>query len=97
MRIDAYSQVQQVYQPPKAVQAQKQSAQHSADQFRLSDVAKDYQSAKAAAKNVPDIREDLIAPIKAKIQNGTYEINAEKLAEKLIGKYEEMQVMSWQA
>jgi len=97
MRIEAYSQVQPVYQPPKAAQAQKQGTQHSSDQFRLSDAAIDYQSAKTATKAVPDIREELIAPIKARIMNGTYEVNAEKFAEKLIGKYEEMQVMSWQA
>ena len=35
-------------------------------------------------------REDVIAPIKAKLQNGTYEVSNESFADKLFAKYEEM-------
>ena len=46
-----------------------------------------YRSAVAAA---PDIREELTAPIKARIQNGTYGVDNASFVEKLLQKQEEM-------
>jgi negative regulator of flagellin synthesis FlgM len=53
-------------------------------------MGKDILSAKAALAATPDIREDVTAPIKAKLNAGTYEVSAESFAEKLLQKYEEM-------
>ena len=46
--------------------------------------------AKAAVQASGDIREEVGAPLKAKIDNGTYEVDHASFAEKLLEKYEEM-------
>jgi negative regulator of flagellin synthesis FlgM len=53
-------------------------------------MGKDYQTAKAAVEGTPDIREELTAPIKAKIQDGTYYVDNDTFADKLLEKFEEM-------
>jgi len=47
---------------------------------------KDYQVAMEAVAACADIREDLTAPIKKRIQEGTYKVTAEEFAEKLMRK-----------
>lgn len=91
MRIEAYTQVQQLYQPKQSVQSRQSGAvSHGTDQLQLSTVGKDIQTAKAAVAAAPDVREDLVASIKAKIENGTYQVDNSAFAEKLLQKYEEM-------
>ena len=75
MRIEAYTQVQQLYQSQKVSRTQKtQTASHT-DRLQISSQGKDFQTAKAAVAAAPDIREELTAPIKARIQNGTYGVD----------------------
>ena len=90
MRIEAYTQVQQLYQTKKVNQARKSGSVSHADQLQISNLGKDFQTARAAVAGSPDIREELTAPIKAKIQSGTYSVDNESFAEKLLKKYEEM-------
>lgn len=90
MRIEAYTQVQQLYQTKKVNQTQKANSVYRTDQVQISSFGKDIQTAKAALAGAPDIREDLVAPIKAQVQNGTYSVDNESFAEKLMRKYEEM-------
>lgn len=90
MRIEAYTQVQQVYNSAKVSKSQKTSKSSAADQVQISSFGKDIQTAKNAIANTPDIREEVTAPIKASIQAGTYEVSGESFAEKLMQKYEEM-------
>ena len=89
MRIDAYAQVQQLYQTQKVNRTQKTESVAKTDNLQISSIGKDIQTAKAAVAGSPDIREELTAPIKAKIDNGTYEVSNETFAEKLMKKYEE--------
>ena len=90
MRIEAYTQVQQLYQSQKVSRTQKtQTASHT-DRLQISSQGKDFQTAKAAGAAAPDIREELTAPIKARIQNGTYGVDNASFAEKLLQKQEEM-------
>ena len=71
-------------------QTQKtQTASHT-DRLQISSQGKDFQTAKAAVAAAPDIREELTAPIKARIQNGTYGVDNASFAEKLLQKQEEM-------
>ena len=51
---------------------------------------KDIQWAKKAVAESSDVREDVVAPIKARIQSGTYEVSADSFADKLIQKFEEL-------
>ena len=50
-----------------------------------------FRSAKNAVAAAPDIREDVVAPIRAAVTNGTYQVSAESFAEKLMQKYEEIE------
>lgn len=89
MRIEAYTQVQQLYNTKKASKPQAAAKKGFSDQLQISSIGKDIQTVKAAVAGSSDIREDVIAPIKAKIQNGTYEVSNESFADKLFAKYEE--------
>lgn len=90
MRIEAYNQVQQIYQSQKINKAQKTSSVSRTDNISISSIGKDMQIAKAAVAQSADIREELTAPIKAQVQNGTYEVSSSSFAEKLLQKYNEM-------
>ncbi len=90
MRIEAYNQVQQIYNTKKPGQVKKTSGMSFSDQLQISSIGKDIQTAKTAVAECPDVREDVTAPIKASIDAGTYEVSAGSLAEKLLAKYEEM-------
>lgn len=90
MRIEAYNQVQQMYNTKKPAQAQKPANTSFTDQLQISSAGKDFQTAKAAVAASPDVREEVTAPIKAKIDAGTYQVSANSLAEKLLQKYDEM-------
>ena len=91
MRVEAYAQVQQIYKPQKAGRAQvAHSVGQATDMLSLSSIGKDFQTAKAALAGTPDIREELTAPIKAQIQQGTYHVSTESFADKLMRKLEEV-------
>lgn len=89
MRIEAYTQVQQVYSTKKTAKAQKTAASGASDQIQISSFGKDIQIAKAAVAASSDIREELVAPLKTSIKNGTYEVDGESFADKLLKQYEE--------
>lgn len=90
MRIDAYSQVQQIYQTQKASKPQATKKAGFMDQFQISSAGKDIQSAKVAVAQAPDIRADLVSSIKEEINDGTYSVDAGSFADKLFAKYNEM-------
>ena len=91
MRIEAYSQVQNLYQTQKVKQPVKvNSTAKATDQVQISSAGTALTTAKAALANTSDIREDVTAPIKEKIQNGTYNVSVDSFAEKLLQKYAEM-------
>lgn len=89
MRIEAYTQVQQIYNAHKTNKAQKASNVSFSDQLELSSMGKDMQVAKQAVQNSPDVREDLVAKYKAQIQDGTYQVSSESFTDKLIRHMEE--------
>jgi len=56
----------------------------SEDKVALSPEAKQIQEAKKLLDSLPDIREDKVAEIKEQIEAGTYNIDGEKIAFKMI-------------
>ena len=90
MRIDAYSQIQQIYQPQKTqkTSATAKTGKSFADNLQISSVGKDIQTAKQAVASAPDVREEIVAPIKASMAAGTYSVSSESFADKLLEKYE---------
>ena len=89
MRIDAYNQIAQLYGAQKTYNTQKanKTASMGNDQLSISQTGYSYQKAKVAVKEASDVREDKVARIKAQIQNGTYSVNPEDFANKLLEKY----------
>ena len=87
MRIDAYAQVQQLYSTKKTQKVQQESRTSFKDQLQISSIGKDIQTAKNAVANAADIREEVVAPLKSKVNAGTYEVSGEKFAQKLFEKY----------
>jgi len=89
MRIDAYNQIQQIYQTSnvKKTQDKKTTATSFRDQLMLSRTAQDAQTAKKALADVPDVREELTVPLKEAIDNGTYDVDVDDFAGKLLEKY----------
>jgi len=91
MRIEAYTQVQQIYKPKQPARNQQISAaSHNSDRLQLSTAGRDFQTVKSAVAAVPDVREDLVSSIKARIDNGTYQVSTSAFAEKLLAKFDEM-------
>ena len=87
MRIDAYAQVQQLYGNKKIHKVQKENKAGFKDQLQISSKGKDIQIAKNAVMNSADVREDVIASLKNKLNAGTYEVSGEQFAQKLFEKY----------
>ncbi len=54
------------------------------DEMSISSSAKDVQLASKAIKNVPDVRVDKIKALKEQIDNGTYNVSAIDIADKMI-------------
>ena len=91
MRIEAYSQVQQVYSNSKVGKAQPSKKTNDIrDTVSFSSIGKDFQIAKQAVGAAPDVREDVVASLKAAIKNGTYDVSGEAFADKLLAKFEGM-------
>ena len=90
MRIEAYNQVHQLYQAKKVNQMREKSSEAQTDQLQFSDFGKEIRAAQAALAEAPDVREDRTAPVKAKIQNGTYHVDAASFAQKLMQKASEL-------
>ena len=90
MRIEAYTQVQQIYQTNRTAKAEKTAEGSFSDKVQISSMGKDFQTAKQAVAAAPDVREEVTAPIKTAVQNGTYEVSEESFAAKLFERYKEM-------
>ena len=95
MRIEAYSQVQQIYSNNKVNKTQAAKKTNDIrDTVSFSSIGKDIQVAKQAVSATPDVREDVVASLKAAIKNGTYNVSGESFADKLLAKYEEASELS---
>lgn len=89
MRIDAYSQVSMLYKTAGKTQVKKTTKTSGTnDKLEISQFGKDYQIAKAAVNNAPDVREDKVADVKARYEAGRYNVTARDLAEKLASRVE---------
>jgi negative regulator of flagellin synthesis FlgM len=87
MRIEAYNQIGQVYAPKKTYGTAKTNTVSRMDQVQISSIGKDIQTVKQAVANAPDVRENITAPLKAKVQNGSYDVSTDDFASKLMAAY----------
>lgn len=87
MRVEAYNKVTQIYQTNATNKITKTSSVKAKDQVEISRMGKDYQIAKQAVANATDIRQDKVNEIKKRMESGTYNMNAEEVANKLVDSY----------
>lgn len=88
MRIDAYNQVAQLYNVNKTTRTKSTtSVERPRDAVQISQAGKDYQIAKQAVANAPDIREDRVADLKAQVKSGNYNVDTGDFASKLLEKF----------
>jgi negative regulator of flagellin synthesis FlgM len=55
------------------------------EKVNLSTTAKDVQNLSSAISKLPDVREEKVQALKDQIEKGTYKVDAEKTAEKMVG------------
>jgi negative regulator of flagellin synthesis FlgM len=78
--------VQRIESSQQAGRAQQSSGDNSAsDQLELSFRSREIAHFEELAQSVPDIRESKVVQIRGEIESGTYNVKAEKIAEKIIG------------
>lgn len=94
MRIEAYNQVQQLYQTKKVNKVRQTGGASQTDQLQFSNFGKEIRAAQAALSGVPDVREELIAPIRTRVQNGTYNVDTTSFADKLMEKASAMDMFN---
>lgn len=88
MRIDALNKVSELYKASNVKRTSKIPGNgYRDDMLEISQTGKDYHIAKQVVARTLDIREDRVNDIKKRIEEGTYEISAEDIADKIIEKY----------
>ena len=55
-----------------------------ADQLSLSRHAEEIRAARAALAETPEVRADRVAQLKAQVQSGTYQVDPDKVAERIL-------------
>ena len=84
MRIDAMSEVTQLYQVNSTRKKTEKSSGYSKDSVEISSFGRDIQIAKQAVAQAEDIRTEKIQQLKNSIANGTYNVPMSALADKLL-------------
>lgn len=87
MRIDAFNRVSQMYQATSTKKTTSISKTGKPDNVEISQFGRDLQVARAAVAKAPDIREEKVADIKARMEAGSYRFSMDDLAEKLTDGY----------
>lgn len=84
MRIDTYMQVNQLYNSNKTRNNVKTGNASKRDSLEISDFGSAFQYAKEAVGKSSDVRMDKVNDIKARLDNGTYNVSLEDVAEKMV-------------
>ncbi len=92
MRVDAYNKIAQVYQTNALQKIEKKANVSTKDQVEISSLGNDYQVAKKAVLESPDIRTDKVKDIKERIASGTYNVNMEEVADQILKRYFEKSI-----
>ena len=79
MKINPYIQVQQMYNNQKSPAGKKAETVSRKDGLVISNIGKEIQTAKQAVAAA-----DITEPIRAAVNNGTYDVSGEKFADKLL-------------
>jgi len=88
MRIDGLPQVTGIYTNDKKVSRVENlnNVENVKDNVKISEVGKDYAIAQKALKDIPDVRQDRVEEVKAKMEKGEMEnVKGEDIATKILG------------
>ena len=78
--------VQRLDASQQSERAQKSDGDSSdSDRLELSVQSREFSQMQSLIQSTPDVREDRINQVRSEIESGTYNIKAEKIAEKIIG------------
>lgn len=83
MRVDAYMQVSQLYKTNKPKGTAKKTTTAATDSLEISGPGKDYQVARKAAAEAPEVRTDKVKDIMERMKAGTYNVSIEDVAAKM--------------
>ncbi len=93
MRINHMNKVNSIYKVGAPKKTGKVKTPHTGkDNFAISDLAKDYQTAKKAVGKALDIREDKVDDIKQRLKSGTYHVDAKEVADKIVDRHFEASI-----
>ncbi|MBR6642595.1 MAG: flagellar biosynthesis anti-sigma factor FlgM [Lachnospiraceae bacterium] len=84
MRIDAMSEITQLYQANSVRKKTEKPASYSKDSVEISSFGRDLQIAKQAVAQAEDVRAEKVQELKTSMANGTYNVPMSALAEKLL-------------
>lgn len=85
INIDAYvNQIQQNRNKPAETAKQAADPAVKTDTVEISATGKRIVEAKKQLEAIPDVQQDKVDRLKSQIENGTYEINAEKIADRML-------------
>lgn len=87
MRIEAYNNLQQVYNTNRVHKVAEVAKAAQSDNLEISSIGRDITTAKNAVKASPDVRQDVVAPIKSAIDKGTYDVSANDFADKILANF----------
>ncbi|MDF2878741.1 MAG: flagellar biosynthesis anti-sigma factor protein FlgM [Clostridia bacterium] len=88
MRIDHVNNIYETYKKQSLPKIKEPTKVQKKDEVALSETAKDFQVAYKLLNTTPDIRQDKVNEIKAKIKSGTYNVSAEEVADKILSSIE---------
>lgn len=89
MRIEAYNKVSQLYKTNQKKAVSNIEKEKRLDEVQISNIGKEYQLAKQAVKDSPDVREELVSSLKSSMGQETYRMEEGSFADKLLQKYEQ--------
>lgn len=84
MKISNILQVTSLYKNNKLSKTKENSVKSAKDDLNISSKALDYQTVLNAISKTPDIREEKVNDIMERINNGTYNISSEEIANKIL-------------
>ena len=84
MRIDAMSEITQLYQVNNVRKKTEKSSGYSKDSVEISSFGRDLQIAKQAVAQAEDVRTEKVQELKTSMANGTYNVPMSALADKLL-------------
>ena len=88
MKLTGVTSVYTAYQSSNATPKQKsQITESQKDTIAISGEARTFQMTMQALNNVPDVRSEIVDPLKSKMESGAYTVSNEALADSILDRF----------